>query len=227
LDNIKRSPILACMDNYKKTFQTWDKVASIYQDKFMDLDLYNDTYDIFCKLVEIPNPNILEIGCGPGNITKYILSKRVDFKIEAIDTSPNMIELARKNIPNARFTVMDCRELDRLNSKFDAVVCGFCMPYLSKGDCIKLINDCSTLLNNDGLFYFSIIENDYRKSTFETSSDGQHTMYVYYHQEDYLKKALEENNFEIIELIRKNYPKNDGTTQLNLIVIAGKTKHNL
>ena len=210
------------MDNYKKTFQTWDKVASIYGDKFMDMDLYNDTYDIFCQLVKITNPTIFEIGCGPGNITKYMSGKRPDFKIEAIDTSPNMIELAKKNNPAALFTVMDCREIDKLMSTFDGVVCGFCMPYLSKGDCIKLIKDCSTLLNSAGLFYFSVIENDYNKSSFETSSDGQHTMFIYYHQEDYLMLALKENNFEILELIRKNYLKNDGTAQLNLIVIAKK-----
>jgi len=28
------------MDNYQKTFETWNKVAELYRDKFMDLDLY-------------------------------------------------------------------------------------------------------------------------------------------------------------------------------------------
>ena len=56
------------MDKYKETFKTWNKVASLYEDKFMDLDLYNNTYDYFCELVK-DNAKILEIGCGPGNIT--------------------------------------------------------------------------------------------------------------------------------------------------------------
>lgn len=34
------------MDKYKETFETWNNVASMYHDKFMDLDLYNDTYDV-------------------------------------------------------------------------------------------------------------------------------------------------------------------------------------
>ena len=35
------------MDNrYTETFETWNKVAALYQDKFMDLDLYNDTYEL-------------------------------------------------------------------------------------------------------------------------------------------------------------------------------------
>ena len=63
------------MDKYRETFETWNKVAQLYEDKFMDLDLYNDTYDQFCELLLKKNASILEIGCGPGNITKYLLSK--------------------------------------------------------------------------------------------------------------------------------------------------------
>ena len=59
----------------------------------MDLNLYNDTYDRFCEEVNIDKATILDIGCGSGNITKYILNKRPDFRIKGIDTSPNMIEL--------------------------------------------------------------------------------------------------------------------------------------
>ncbi len=40
------------MDNYQLTFQTWDKLAQQYQEKFMELDLYNDTYDLFCQQIK-------------------------------------------------------------------------------------------------------------------------------------------------------------------------------
>ena len=210
------------IDNHIKTLQTWDKLADQYQEKFMDMDLYNDGYDTFCDLVEKQHPDVFEIGCGPGNITRYILSKRPDFNILAIDTSPNMIRLAKENNPAAGFRVMDCREIDSLQQKFDAIICGFCMPYLSKNDCIKLIKDCSFLLKNGGILYLSTIENDYNKSTFETSSDGQHTMFVYYHEEGYLQEVLRENNFELVELHRKMFPKADGTTSTHMIFIARK-----
>ncbi len=209
------------MDQYKTNFQTWDKLASAYQDKFMAMDLYNSTYDLFCHAVEKQKAKIFEVGCGPGNITKYLLSKRPDFKITATDVAPSMIELAQQNNPNADCQIMDCREINAITKKFDGIVCGFCMPYLSKEDCRKLIADCAALLKNGGIFYFSTIEGDYTKSGYENSSDGQHTMYVYLHQADYLKEILQENDFEIIALHRIEYPKKD-EIGIHLVFIAMK-----
>ena len=85
------------MDKYKETFETWNKIALLYQEKFMDLDLYNDTYDFICNSILKVNSKILEIGCGPGNITKYLLCKRPDFDILGIDIADKMVELAKIN----------------------------------------------------------------------------------------------------------------------------------
>ncbi len=209
------------MDKYKITFETWNKIAALYQEKFMDLDLYNDSYDIFCTRLGKLNSSILEIGCGPGNITKYLLSKRPDFKIRAIDIAPNMIDLAKKNNPKADFQVMDCRAIDTLDHNFDAIICGFCMPYLSKTDCTKLIKDASTLLHEHGLFYFSIIEGEYHKSGFEAGSTGDKA-YVYYHQSSFLENELSKNGFELKNLIQKNYPAKEESNQIHKIFIAQK-----
>src|SRR5688500_7295343 len=105
------------MDKYKTTFESWNKVASLYEEHFMDLDLYNDTYDAFCEAIEKSNPKILESGCGQGNMKKDMLYKRTDFELEGIDNAPNMVELAKKNKPNATFRVMDSRDIDQLKTK--------------------------------------------------------------------------------------------------------------
>ena len=209
------------MDRYKTTFETWNKIASLYQEKFMDLDLYNDSYAFFCEQIKQPNASVLEIACGPGNITKYLLSQRPDFKITGIDVAPNMIALAKKNNPTANFSVMDCRMIDQLTNTFDAIICGFCMPYLSKEDCAKLIKDSSNLLNENGLIYFSTIEGDYEKSAFISGSTGDKA-YQYYHQASYLTDLLNENKFKLITLMRKNYPKTEDINETHLIFIAKK-----
>ncbi len=206
----------------KLPIQSWDNLAAQYAEKFMDLELYNDTYDTFCLLLNKPNASILELGCGPGNITRYLLAKRPDFNITATDLAPNMVKLAKANNPSANCVVLDCKNISSLPTPFDGIVCGFCMPYLSKDECLKLIKDCASQLNNNGLLYFSTIEGDYSQSGYQSNSSRTDKMFVYFHEAGYLKKVLMDNNFVIENIIRKNYPKPDGIVDTHLIVIARK-----
>ncbi len=207
------------MDRYKETFETWNKVASLYQDKFMDLDLYNDTYDFISNSITKDNAKIFEIGCGPGNITKYLLSKRPDFDIYGIDIAPNMIELAKKNNPSANFAIMDSRQIDGIKTKYDGIVCGFCLPYMSQTDSQKLISDCYNLLNENGLIYISFVEGDPIKSDFQVGSSGDRT-YFYFYNLDELTEQLKKNNFEQINVFKVNYKKAENKMDIHTILTA-------
>lgn len=211
------------MDRYKETFETWNKVASLYQDKFMDLDLYNDTYDSICNLITKDKAKLLEIGCGPGNITKYLLSKRPDFNIFGIDIAPNMIELAKKNNPTASFAIMDSRQISDLGTKYDGIVCGFCLPYLSQTDSEIFISDCYNLLNENGQLYLSFVEGDPNKSDFQVGSSGDRTYFYFYNLDD-LTEQLKKNNFEQIKVFKVDYKKAENEMDIHTILTAKKKK---
>ena len=206
------------MDKYQITFETWNKIAQLYQDKFMDLDLYDDTYDSFCQQLRKPAPSILEIGCGPGNITRYLLSKVPDAKVYGIDIAPKMIELARINNPKARFELMDARMIDLLEAKYEAILCGFCLPYLSIEDVAKLLRDVSALLTMKGIIYLSCIEGDYEQAAYQEGSSGDRA-YVYYYSENYLRADLEKNGFELTKVFRRTYKRGEGE-EVHLIILA-------
>lgn len=208
------------MDRYRETFETWNKVAALYQDKFMDLDLYDKTYDLICDSIPKTAPKLLEIGCGPGNITRYLLSKRPDFDIYGIDIAPRMIELARKNNPSATFDVMDCREIGRLSMKFDGVVCGFCLPYLSSEDRKKLIWDIAGLLNEDGLLYMSFVEGDPLASGYVTGGTGDRT-YFYYHDLQELMRDMGPR-FGSLEVCEILYERTPAITEAHTVLIGKK-----
>ena len=208
------------MDPYKETFETWNKIANLYEDKFMNLSLYNETYDFFLKTLKEDQLNIFEIGCGPGNITKYLLSKNPDLKIKGIDIAPKMVELAKINNPSANFEIMDSRKLDEVNEKFDAIMCGFCLPYLSEEDASKLIYDANTLLTTKGILYISFIEGKPSQSGFISGSTGDRT-YFYYHLLTDVENQLLKNHFEIIKSFEVKYSKADDV-EIHTIIIAQK-----
>jgi ubiquinone/menaquinone biosynthesis C-methylase UbiE len=195
------------MDRMKPTIDSFNKMAQSYQDRFMHFDLYNDSYDAFCSLIKKSGAEILDVGCGPGNISHYLLSKRPDLKILGIDLAPNMLELARKNNPSAEFSLMDAKEISQIKRKFDGIICGFCAPYLSKEECAKLISDAYNMLNEGGVFYLSVIEGIYENSGYEVAGNGVDKGYVYYYEEKDLKDYFSESGYKTIEVFRKNYLK--------------------
>lgn len=209
------------MDKYQETFETWNKLASLYEDRFMELDLYNVSYDFICDSIEKVNAKVLEIGCGPGNITRYLLAKRPDFDIFGIDIAPNMIELAKKNNPTASFAVMDSRNINEIHSKYDAIVCGFCLPYLSQADNHKFILDTNQILNKNGLIYLSFVEGDPTKSGFQEGSTGDRS-YFYFHNLSEIKTKLIENNFDEFNVLKVDYKKSTGEKEIHTIITARK-----
>jgi 2-polyprenyl-3-methyl-5-hydroxy-6-metoxy-1,4-benzoquinol methylase len=205
-------------DPYRETQKVWDNLAHLYQERFMNLTIYNESYAAFCALLP-PHPSILEIGCGPGNITKYLVSKRPDSIIEAIDTSPQMIALAKTNNPSVYFNVMDCREIHSINKQFHAIVCGFCLPYLSETDCSKLIYDCATHLVPNGILYMSFVAGETSLSGYKTGSTGD-SMYFYYHELGTIQSDLKANGFKDIQTITVDYLLQNGAQEQHTIVIA-------
>lgn len=205
------------MDKYTETFQTWNKIASLYQEKLANLDLYNDSYDFFCNLLTKEKSKLLEIGCGPGNISKYISSKIPNLDIFGIDIAPNMIEIAKTNNQNAKFKVMDCREINTLDEKYDGIICGFCLPYLSQEETSKILKDSFNLLNENGLLYLSFVEGDPNKSDFKVTGSGDR-VYFYFHNIDDISKKLIENGFETINLFKINFKDID----IHTVLVAKK-----
>lgn len=208
------------MDRYKETFDTWNKLASLYEKKFMNLDLYNVTYDSICNAIRIPNAKLLEIGCGPGNITKYLLTKRPDFDIFGIDIAPNMVELAKLNNPTAHFVVMDSRQIYQLDTKYDGIIVGFCLPYLSQSESKDLIINAYDLLNDQGLLYLSFVEGDPKQSDYIVGSGGR--VYFNFHNVDALISHLIEKGFGQIETSRLKYPASDTEVEIHTILTAKK-----
>jgi ubiquinone/menaquinone biosynthesis C-methylase UbiE len=187
---------------HDQTLQTWNNLATAYEEKFMDLRIYDATYDAL--LEHLQGKRVLDVGCGPGNIARYLLAKRPGLDLLGIDGAPNMVELARKNCPAARFEVGDARNLETLAGPFDAVICGFCVPYLTPEEVNAMIRSAAEQLGPGGLLYLSALEGDPAGSGPVTGSTGL-TLFIHIHAQADLLQAFEKNGFETLHLWRIPY----------------------
>jgi 2-polyprenyl-3-methyl-5-hydroxy-6-metoxy-1,4-benzoquinol methylase len=134
-----------------------------------------------------------------------------------------MIAIAGKQLPEVDFRVMDVRDLLVLPGKFDAVMCSFCLPFLSKADTKKLIVDCSEKLNRGGVIYISTMEGNESDAGFETTSfSAGSEIYFNYHSQEDLKQAFIASGFEISRLKLQEYLEPDGRVTIDMIFIEFK-----
>lgn len=210
------------MDKTALTIQTYDKSAHAFAQKFMNLDLYKEKLSSFCKLLQ-PGAKILDLGCGPGNVAKFLLAANQGFTVLGIDLSEEMVKLARQNVPAdaVTFKVADIRQLEVAEAEYDAVIASFCIVHLNDEEAKRLLRDISGMLRNNGLLYLSCMEGN--KSGFESTSfsDGSQIFFNYY-SEEFLRALLIENQLEVLEIARQDYPEVDGSITTDMIWFARK-----
>jgi trans-aconitate 2-methyltransferase len=56
---------------------------------------------------ELAPKRIVDLGCGPGNSTALLAQRYPDAHLTGMDSSPNMLEKARKTLPNVTFELGD------------------------------------------------------------------------------------------------------------------------
>ena len=211
------------MNNNQNAVAIFNKYANLYAGKYMNVSDYSSGLNYFCNQLK-PEAKVLEIACGPGNITQFLLNGRPDLNIHGIDLAANMIALAKENNPTANFEQFDCRNIHQIQQRFDAVLIGFCLPYLSFAESKKLLADAAHLLNPGGIIYISTIEGNYVSSEFKTGSTGD-TIFMHYYNETDLRNLLTASNFKVMQVERKR-DLNEAKEVVNIdIIIIAQLSH--
>jgi trans-aconitate 2-methyltransferase len=71
-------------------------------------------HDLVARIDAEAPATVVDLGCGPGNLTATLADRWPDAQVEGVDSSPEMIEQARELVtsatPRLRFTLADVRE---------------------------------------------------------------------------------------------------------------------
>jgi 2-polyprenyl-3-methyl-5-hydroxy-6-metoxy-1,4-benzoquinol methylase len=214
-------------DKYQQSIDSFNQFATEFENGFMELSLYDNAIETFCSSISVSAPKILELGCGPGNVTRRIKKHLPQAKITAIDLAENMITLARKNVSDVDFRVLDVRSIDQFTGPYDAIVAAFVLPFLSYEDSEKLIISIGKLLNPKGVVYLSTMEGSSENNGFETTSfSGKSEIHFVYYEVPLLTDMLKNAGIDILDIKKQPYLKN-GVPILTDIIIMGEKNNSL
>jgi SAM-dependent methyltransferase len=109
---------------------------------------------------------VMDVGSGTGRPTADLLVA-AGHHVTGYDVSATMVELARRQVPGARFEVADVRSLVVLPESWDAVVAFFSLLMMSRKDIADTVVRMADWLVPGGLLVFATAPFDAEDAEFE------------------------------------------------------------
>jgi 2-polyprenyl-3-methyl-5-hydroxy-6-metoxy-1,4-benzoquinol methylase len=100
--------------------------------------IYNDNSETFLLANNISSAKqVLDIGCGTGQMACWIAQRNPDCHVTCLDISPDQIRVARRNaekkgLTNISFDTVSVYELEKLNKQYDFIYTRFVLAHLDK-----------------------------------------------------------------------------------------------
>jgi ubiquinone/menaquinone biosynthesis C-methylase UbiE len=146
--------------------------------------------------------SVLELGCGTGKNTKWLLEKAK--QIIGLDFSQEMLHKAQEKIVDKRvvFRRADLTKNWKIDNNFaDLITCSLTLEHIKNVH--HIFNQANLILKNNGIFFISELhpfkQYSGSKAKYETES-GVKELEVYIHHISEYIDAAKNNGFEFVEM---------------------------
>ncbi len=206
------------IDTQQQTITAFDQAAEQYESSIAKLTNYNPTYDFLLSLLK-QNDQILDLACGPANISQYLKNK-LPLQITGYDLSEKMLSIAQRNIQDGHFEKQSICDFT-YPQQAHAIINGFGLPYLSKEQIKPCFKRCHESLVTGGIMYISFMQGStqgYEIPSFDINA----ALYIYYHQLHEIIAMLKNTGFTVIKKWQLDYIETDGSKTQDIVLICTK-----
>jgi tRNA (cmo5U34)-methyltransferase len=139
----------------------YDQLSSRYTDLISRcVPRYNEIfYNLFYYIPDELQPQqILDLGCGTGNLTEAALKHYPEAQIHALDISADILNECRQRfdgVENVKFHQQDFNHLDLPDESFDLIISSIAIHHINDNDKALLYQNIRALLKPGGIFVFA------------------------------------------------------------------------
>ena len=136
------------MDFKKTVKQGYNNIADRYlAERTRDSEDVRLLHDFMKRLPE--NSMVLDVGCGVGIPISQMLSEH--FAVTGVDFSEAQIELAKKNVPSAKFLCEDMTKLNFPANTFDGITSYYAIIHVPREEHESLLANFHRMLKPSGI----------------------------------------------------------------------------
>lgn len=137
---------------------------------------------------------VLDAGCGAGIPISQMLSER--FHVTGVDFSEAQVELARKNVPNAKFLCEDMTKLNFPENTFEGIVSYYAIIHIPREEHQPLLANFHRMLKPGG-FALLCLGAEHLIDDLDENYLGTRMYWSHFDSETYLR-MLKECGFSIV-----------------------------
>lgn len=100
------------------------------------------------KIKHLGVKNIVDAGCGSGELIRKIIKNTADLKLTGFDVSPKIIDINKSKFANVDFFCLNLNEESHIDKKFDMVICCEVIEHLRNWKIS--IKNLANLVSKDG-----------------------------------------------------------------------------
>lgn len=178
-------------DNVKNSIDYWDNIHKDYNRTEIK---YDDWLNDFSEIIDRCKTPILDLGCGSGNNTLYLINKNK--KVIAVDFSQNAINNIKKNFKEI-YDTKCINMLDGLpfsDNSFEVVIADLSLHYFKDKDTIRIIEELKRVLCKNG--HLIIRVNSINDINHGAGQGLEIEYHLYQTQDGRLKRFFDENDIK-------------------------------
>ena len=170
-------------NGYLEMWDNWSKKrASVPYDNW--LDDYNDI------LTENKDTEILDLGCGIGADTLYLIER--EFNVLSCDFSNEALESIRENIPNSKTKYLNMLEaFPFADNSYSLIIAYLSLHYFDNDTTIHIMNEIKRVLKDNGVLLARVASvNDFNFG----AGIGEQLEKNFYFEGDYTKRFFDQKD---------------------------------
>ena len=178
-----------------KTTEAYNKIAEEYNKRNF-IHFFNKEYEFYKSIIS--GKKVVDLGCGTGRDAEFFVNDSFDYL--GIDSSEEMLKIAKEKVKDGHFAVMDLRNIDLPSKSFDGFWASASLLHFSKKEVPFILKSFYNLLKDDGVGFISVKEKrGMDEGLIKEDKCGGIERYFSFYTEEELSNFLKDAGFTIIK----------------------------
>jgi len=172
----------------------YKELATVYEAMYQTFINYEDEYQLYSGLLEkYKKKQVLEIGCGTGNLVPYFLKNGFDYT--GLDLNEEMITIAKEKVPSGQFIQGNMCHFQLENKIQSIIITARTISYLLENKAVNaaFANICNNL-EVGGILCFDFIDANQFMPIVAQSTEIIHQ--ATFRDTNYVRKSKWQLNFD-------------------------------